>query len=74
MSDKAKRIGDVIVVENTKRHHKAAKLYQYVRVQFPGGVETPLLFTEREIEIATKRALKNQEDLPKVGWLKNLLD
>lgn len=69
-----KRIGDVLIVENTNKITNADSEYYYIRVQMPDGEETPLMFTESELKIAVERAKKNVEDVPKVGWLRNLLD
>lgn len=69
-----KRLGDLNEVTNKNPHPAAAKAYNHVRVQAEGGLELSLLFTDYEIQCARKRALKNPEDLPKVGWLRNLLD
>jgi hypothetical protein len=71
---KAKRIGDVITVKNKDRKFGSALEYAYVRVQFEDGTEKPLLFTTAQIDEAKVRAEVNSEDLPKVGWFKNILD
>lgn len=70
----SKRIGDVLIVENTQKVTNADSQYYYIRVQMPDGTELPLLFTDTEFKVGVERAEKNPEDLPKVGWLKNLLD
>lgn len=69
-----KRIGDVLIIENTKKVTNADNEYYYIRVQLPDGTEVPLMFTDTEFNVAVERAKKNEEDVPKVGWLKNLLD
>jgi hypothetical protein len=70
----AKRIGDVQVVTNTKKHFAANDRYNFIRVQLPDGKEIPLLFTDYEIQLGMKRAAKNPEDLPRVSKLRNLFD
>lgn len=70
----SKRIGDVLIVENTNKITNADSEYYYIRVQMPNGEEIPLMFTDVEFKVGIDRALKNTEDLPKVSWLKNLLD
>ena len=70
----SKRIGDVLIVENTQKVTNADAEYYYIRVQMPDGTELPLLFTDTEFKVGVERATKNTEDLPKVGWLKDLLD
>lgn len=72
--NKAGRIGDLVEVTNQNPHPLAAKGYNHLRVQVVDGTEVNLLFTDFEIKRAKERALKNQEDLPKVSWIKNLLD
>lgn len=69
-----KRIGDLISVDNLKKKPAAASKYNHIRVQFPDGSERHLLFTDREINIALDRAEKNPEDLPNIGWLRNIMD
>ena len=69
-----KRIGDVVTVENKDRKFGSTLNYHYVRVQLESGREVPLLFTDNEIAEAERRADANPEDLPKVSWLRNLID
>jgi hypothetical protein len=71
---KAERIADLQEVLNTNPHWAAAKKYNHVRIQFPNGEEKSLLFTDKEIENALYRASRNEEDLPKVSWLRDLFD
>jgi len=71
---KAERIGDLKEVINRNPRFHAAKKYNYIRVQFPNGMEVPLLFTNNQIKRAIERANKNPEDLPEVSWIRNLLD
>lgn len=68
------RLGDIQEIVNSNPHWKAAKQYNHLRVQFPNGDEKSLLFTDKEIQNALKRADKNPEDLPNTGWLRNLFD
>lgn len=69
-----KRIGDVLIIENSNKITNAANEYYYIRVQMPDGKEIPLMFTDTEFKIAVERAEKNTEDVPKVSWLSDLLD
>ena len=71
---RAKRLGDLQSVENQDPHPAANLKYSHIRVQFPCGEERSLLFTDKEILRALDRADKNPEDLPKVNWLRDLLD
>lgn len=68
------RIGDTILVENTERKFGENAKYYYIRAQFPDGKEQALLFTEHEMSIAIARAEKNAEDLPKINWLRDIID
>jgi len=74
MTQKSKRIGDVITVDNEERKFGAATQYVYLRVQLEDGAEKPLLFTANEMDVASLRAENNKEDLPTVGWLRDLID
>jgi len=71
---KAKRLGDLQLVENKNKKFGADPEYWFLRVQFPNGSEIPLLLTKSQILVAQERALANQEDLLEVGVLRNLLD
>jgi hypothetical protein len=71
---KAERLGDLQVVDNKNPHWKAASKYNHIRMEFPNGEEKSLLFTDNEIRKALIRASKNPEDIPKVSWLRDLLD
>lgn len=71
---KAGRLGDLQEVLNQDKLPAAAKKYSHLRVQLPSGEETSLLFTDYEIKKAIERAKKNPEDLPQVGWLRDLFD
>ena len=70
----AKRIGDVLIVENSNKITNADSEYYYIRVQMPDGKELPLMFTDTEFNVGIERAEKNSEDVPKVSWLTDLLD
>jgi len=67
------RLGDIQIVKNKKPKPNAKKHYCFVRVQ-AGKREVNLLFTQREIKMALRRAERNPEDLPKIGWLQDLFD
>lgn len=68
------RLGDITVVENKLKHFAANSIYNHIRVQFPDGTEKSLLFTKNELKKAHERAEKNPEDLPKVSWIRDILD
>ena len=68
------RIGDIQQVKNIEPRLNANLDYYHVRVQGKNGKEFSLLLTAHELKRATKRALTNPEDLPKVRWLRNLFD
>jgi hypothetical protein len=69
------RNGNVIRVENTdKKFGSEADEYLAVWVQNTRGTEVPLLFTERELMVAKRRADKNPEDIPAKGFLTDLFD
>ena len=74
IKSKAKRIGDVQKVINSKPHWAAAAEYNYIRIQLPDGAEKSLLLTDKEVQRGLDRAAKNPEDLPKVGWLRDTFD
>jgi hypothetical protein len=66
----AKRRAELTRVENQKAHRAAADKYNHLRVQFSDGSEQHLLFTDKQIERAIKRASSNLEDLPKISWVR----
>lgn len=68
------RLGDLTEVVNSNPHWAALKKYNHIRIQFPDGVERSLLFTDRELQSGLDRANKNQNDLPPVGWIRDLFD
>ena len=71
---KAKRIGDMQKVDNREKKPSAADVYNHIRVQLDDGTEVHMLFTDNEMRRAIDRAKKNPEDLPKVSWLRDVLD
>lgn len=71
---KAKRIGDLQLVENTKRKFGSYQEYYFVRLQFPNGKEYPFLFTDTQLDTAWRRAKENPEDLLAAGIIRNALD
>lgn len=71
------KAGRVIEVQNTKRpvFSNAKKTYLSVWVEDPNGDnERCLLFTEREIRVAERRAKRNSEDIPDKGFITDLID
>ena len=54
-----------------KKNFGAADHYYAVWVKNTKGSEYPLLFTERELRVAIKRAEKNPEDIPQKGFFLN---
>lgn len=73
--DKKIRAGRLQMVENKDRKFGSALEYFALWVEDSNGKnERCLLFTEKEIKAAEKRAAKNPEDLTKKGWLTDLLD
>ena len=70
----AKRLADMVVVDNTERKTSSAYQYNYLRVQFPDGSEKQLLLTDSAVKKAVDRANKNPEDCPKATWLRDVLD
>ena len=71
---KAKRIGDMQKVFNKNPHWAALSEYNHIRVQLPDGTEVSMLMTDNEVRRGIDRAEKNTEDLPKVSWLRDILD
>lgn len=76
--DKVKiKAGRLIKVWNTekKKFSNAKPWYISVWVEdADGGNERCLLFTQKEIEAAEKRAAANQEDLTSKGFFTNITD
>lgn len=68
------RLADLTEVVNQNPHWAALAKYNHIRVQFPDGTERSLLLTDREVQVGLDRANKNQSDLPKVSWLRDLFD
>ena len=52
------------VVDNTNPRAKADKTYVAAYIQLEDGTLVPALFTDGDIQKATKRATANKEDLP----------
>ena len=73
-SVKAKRLGDIQKVINSKPHWADAASYNHIRVQFPNGDERSLLFTDKDIQKALDRAKKNPEDIPTWCWFRDIFD
>ena len=71
---KAKRIGDLQLVENTKRKFGSRTRYWFARLQHPSGTEIPYLFTDDQLARAELRASDNSEDLLAAGIIRDLLD
>jgi hypothetical protein len=76
--DKVKiKAGRLIKVWNTekKKFSNAKPWYVSIWVEdADGSNERCLLFTEKEIEAAEKRAAANQEDLTSKGFFTNIID
>ena len=67
--------GRLITVGNKDRKFGSANEYVAVWVEDSNGKdERCLLFTQREIDNAAKRAGKNIEDLTKKSWLTTVTD
>ena len=79
-------LGQLILVENQDKHILANDKYLVQRVQTPNKKykigkyefesheEIYLAFTEKEIEEAYERAMKNPEDCPEVSILRDFWD
>ena len=77
IDDKTVRAGRLIRVKNTKKPKFSNAKNQYVSVWVEdsnGKNERCLLFTDRELQLAEKRANKNPEDCTKKGLLQDMLD
>tara|TARA_B100000700_G_scaffold320048_1_gene416558 strand:- start:846 stop:1070 length:225 start_codon:yes stop_codon:yes gene_type:complete len=57
------KLGKLYHVQNDKPKFGANRSYKFVRVRDNWGVEMKLLFTDRQISEAEKRAAKNPEDI-----------
>ena len=69
------KAGRIILVENKNQHFAAKEYYSAIWVEDEDGSnERCLLFTERELNIAEKRAAKNVEDIPKKKVITNFFD
>lgn len=74
MPQKAKRLGDIITVENKERKFGALTEYMYFRLQDEQGNETAYLASEHDLRVMRERAEKNEEDLLKVSFIRDLFD
>lgn len=57
------KLGKLYDVQNDNPKFGANRSYKYVRVRDSKGEEMKLLFTDRQISEAEKRASKNPEDI-----------
>ena len=57
------KLGRLIKVENIRPKFGALTSYNYLRVKDNWGVEMNLMFTDRQLLEAEKRAAKNPEDV-----------
>lgn len=71
--DIGNRLADAQEVINQKKLPAAAKTYSHVRVDY-NDHDIDLLFTHHDIKVAEERAKRNPEDLPKINWLRDILD
>ena len=59
------KLGRIIKIENDNPKFGALKSYSFLRVKDSWGVEMNLMFTDRQLLEAEKRAAKNPEDVVK---------
>jgi hypothetical protein len=57
------KLGRIIKIENDNPKFGALKKYNFLRVKDSWGVEMNLMFTDRQLLEAEKRAAKNPEDV-----------
>ena len=57
------KLGRIIKIENDNPKFGALKKYNFLRVKDSWGVEMNLMFTNRQLLEAEKRAAKNPEDV-----------
>ena len=57
------KLGRIIKIENDNPKFGALKKYSFLRVKDSWGVEMNLMFTDRQLLEAEKRAAKNPEDV-----------
>ncbi len=57
------KLGRIIKIENDNPKFGALKSYSFLRVKDSWGVEMNLMFTDRQLLEAEKRAAKNPEDV-----------
>ncbi len=67
-----KSIGEIEVVKNKDKHHKANLKYNHIGVLTPEGTYKSLLFTDSQIKRGLSRAQRNPEDIPESSWLSNI--
>lgn len=73
LDDVTVKMGRLIRVKNLRKHPVAKDEYVSVFVEdFDGKNERCLLFTKKEIDMAERRANRNQEDLTELGFLTDL--
>ena len=57
------KLGRIIKIQNDNHKFGALKKYNFLRVKDSWGVEMNLMFTDRQLLEAEKRAAKNPEDV-----------
>ena len=67
------RMADLQEVINKNKVPTAASKYNHIRIVIDGD-EHHLLFTDKDVIVALERAEKNPEDLPKMSWIRDILD
>ena len=67
------KLGRIIKIENDNPKFGALKSYSFLRVRDNWGVEMNLMFTDRQLLEAEKRAAKNPEDVVKKVTFKQWL-
>lgn len=67
------KLGEVKTVVNAKRKFGSKNTYYATYIEFK-GVQTSVLFTLEELEVAIGRSKVNLEDIPKLkqSWFKRL--
>lgn len=71
LSDIKPKLGQVVIVENQKRHPRAKGAYHVVKVFDVNGKEIYLGMTERMYNAAKHIAKRNPEDMPAVSWFQD---
>ena len=67
------KLGRIIKIENDNPKFGELKSYNFLRVKDNWGVEMNLMFTDRQLLEAEKRAAKNPEDVVQKITLKQWL-